>query len=149
MQKVFKKALSGRQALCTAALLFASVSCVIFAAPHGGESTDEGFTANSGEALYTNVCRGCHMADGVGAEEVGHYPALSGNPTIASDVYVMQMVMYGNRGMPGFAGFLNDEQIAEIVNYVRGNLGDNTYDADLSPDTVAAARDPERTDPLE
>lgn len=58
------------------------------------------------------------------------HPALDGNPTIASNIYVLQVVMYGNRGMPGFAGFLDDEQIATIVNYVRGDLGDNAYAAD-------------------
>ena len=132
-----------------ATLLFALTSTMAQASPHGAELEGSGFTAESGEALYTSICQGCHMEGGKGAAEVGHYPALVGNPTIASDVYVMQMVMYGNRGMPGFAGFLSDEQIAEVVNYVRGNLGDNAFAADLSPDTVADARDPARTDPLE
>ncbi|XOT98091.1 c-type cytochrome, partial [Alcaligenes pakistanensis] len=56
------------------------------------------------------------------------YPSLSKNPKLGAPAYAVFMVTQGNKGMPGFGGVLNDEQIAEVVNYVRSHLGNEFSD---------------------
>ena len=38
----------------------------------------------SGEQVYMQICQGCHMPDGRGAQGAGYYPALAGDPGIGS-----------------------------------------------------------------
>ncbi|MEE7566238.1 cytochrome C biogenesis protein CcdA, partial [Xanthomonas sp. Kuri4-3] len=66
------------------------------------------------------------------ARRRGEYPALAGNPKLAAAPFVTMMVVDGRGGMPGFGGMLNDQQVAEVVAYVRTHFG-NAY-----PDAVTA-----------
>lgn len=95
------------------------------------------FTQNGGEALYQSTCQGCHMAKGEGAKGAGFYPALASNPKLAAAAYPASVVMNGLHGMPSFASKLSDEQIAEVVNYVRSSFGNQFTDkltaADVKP----------------
>ncbi|HEU0152903.1 MAG TPA: cytochrome c [Arenimonas sp.] len=97
-----------------------------------------------GAEIYAQVCQGCHMPGGRGAQGAGQYPALAGNPRLASAPFVITTVLGGRRNMPAFdadrapAGFfpptwLTDEQVANVVNYLRTQWG-NDY-----PDPVTAA----------
>jgi len=38
----------------------------------------------SGAQIYAQVCQGCHMPGGTGANGAGQYPAFAGNPNLAS-----------------------------------------------------------------
>ncbi|WP_339097496.1 cytochrome c [Deinococcus sp. VB142] len=102
------------------------------------------FTADTGAALYAEACQSCHMPGGKGATKGGggvyNYPALAGNPKLASAAYVQSLVLNGNGGMPGFAHYLSDEQVAKIVNYVRTELNDNTDE--VKPSDIAPLRPP-------
>jgi mono/diheme cytochrome c family protein len=73
------------------------------------------------------------MVKGEGAKGAGFYPALASNPKLAAAAYPASVVMNGLHGMPSFASKLSDEQIADVVNYVRSNFG-NQY-----PDKLSAA----------
>lgn len=98
-----------------------------------------------GEQVYTHICQGCHMADGKGAVGAGYYPAFTGNPNVASAQYMALTILYGRRNMPSFVEggasgnqlwfsvALNDEQVANVVNYIRSHFG-NSY-----TDTLTAA----------
>jgi mono/diheme cytochrome c family protein len=90
------------------------------------------FFEMSGEELYNNVCRGCHMMDAKGATGAGSYPSLAANPNLQAAGYPVTMVMRGRRGMPPFGDMMNDAQIAAVVNYLRTHFG-NSYS-----DTVTA-----------
>ena len=46
-----------------------------------------GLSRSSGEELFNNVCRGCHMADGTGASGAGTYPSLAKNQNLQSSGY--------------------------------------------------------------
>ncbi|GAA5511338.1 cytochrome c6 [Deinococcus carri] len=96
------------------------------------------FTGANGEALYTQACQSCHMPGGRGAQGAGRYPALANNPRVASAPYVMTMILNGHGGMPGFGHYLSDQQIAEIVNYVRGEL--NKQQGTATPGDVKQLR---------
>ena len=92
-----------------------------------------------GEAIYRQVCQGCHMADAKGAEGAGRYPALAGNPRLAANTYPVQVVLQGRHGMPAFGPFLDDSQVAGVVNYVRTHFG-NTYSDTVTPEDVKTMR---------
>jgi len=97
------------------------------------------FTMQGGEAVYRNVCQGCHMADAKGASGAGNYPALAGNAKLASAGYVLTMVMNGHRGMPPFRGHFTNAQVADVVNYVRTHFG-NKYRDQVKEADVQALR---------
>jgi mono/diheme cytochrome c family protein len=97
------------------------------------------FGQKDGESLYRAVCQSCHMADGKGAQGAGMYPALAGNPKLAASSYPAYNVLNGRKGMPGFKNMLNDEQVAEVTNYVRTHMGNN-YKDPITPATVKAMR---------
>ena len=97
------------------------------------------FQQREGASLFAAICAGCHMPQGQGAQGAGAYPALAGNPRLASGAYVATMVLHGRRAMPAFAGQLDDAQVAAVVSYVRRELGRNNTDP-LQPADVAALR---------
>jgi mono/diheme cytochrome c family protein len=89
----------------------------------------EHFVQQGGAQLYQAICQGCHMPQGQGAKGAGFYPALANNARLASSAYPTYVVLAGLRGMPPFAGRLSDQQVAEVVNYVRRNFGNDYQDA--------------------
>lgn len=95
-------------------------------------SVDRHFNEKSGEDLYHAICQDCHMSQAQGAQGAGTYPALTENPKLAAAAYPIFMVANGLGGMPSFKAYLDDDQIATVVNYVRSNFG-NHY-----PDVVSA-----------
>jgi mono/diheme cytochrome c family protein len=97
------------------------------------------FGQKDGESLYRAVCQSCHMADGKGAQGAGMYPALAGNPKLAASSYPAYNVLNGRKGMPAFKNMLNDEQVAEVTNYVRTHMG-NSYKDPITPAAVKAMR---------
>ncbi len=105
---------------------------------------------NSGEIIYQQICAGCHMANGQGAEGAGKYPAFAGSANLASSRYVAITILNGRRNMPAFAPprkhefyfppvWLSDLQVANVVNYIRGNFGNN-YPEPITADEVRALR---------
>jgi mono/diheme cytochrome c family protein len=97
------------------------------------------FVQRDGAALYRAICQGCHMPDARGAHGAGMYPALAANPKLASAPYPVLTVLGGRHGMPAFADSLTDEQVAEIVNYVRSHF-DNGFGDNVTPAEVARLR---------
>jgi mono/diheme cytochrome c family protein len=86
-------------------------------------------TRVAGATLYMDHCGGCHQAGGRGLP--GVFPPLAGNGVVlASDpANILKVMLEGvpTQGkyiqMPGFAGLLGDQQIAELANYVRTSWG--------------------------
>ena len=124
--------------LLTTALLLVPAGVL----PALGDTADQrngNFALSGGESIYQGICQGCHMIDAKGAESAGRYPALASNPHLAGAPYVMHVVLKGQKGMPGFADNLSDQQIADVVNYVRTHFG-NHYGGTVAPAEVQAAR---------
>ena len=106
-----------------------------------------------GAAIFHNICQGCHMPDAKGAIGAGSYPALAGNPKLASAQYMAAVVLFGRHDMPSFVvrasdhrsffkdATLTDEQVAEVVNYVRTHFGNHFSDS-LTAAEVAAMHPP-------
>jgi mono/diheme cytochrome c family protein len=97
------------------------------------------FHGPTGEQLYMRVCAACHMPDGKGAEGAGFYPALADNPRLASGGYPAYVIMKGMNGMPPLGELMSDEQVADVVNYVRTHFG-NEYSDAVQPDEVSVLR---------
>jgi mono/diheme cytochrome c family protein len=104
------------------------------------------FTQKSGEAVFKNICQGCHMPDAMGATGAGTYPQLANNPHLVEPGYPVMMVMNGHKAMPSFGNDLDDTQIAHVVNYVRTHFGNHYTDA-VTPAFVASARPAAMTKP--
>jgi mono/diheme cytochrome c family protein len=96
------------------------------------------FVEMSGEELYNNVCRACHMLDAKGATGAGTYPSLSANPNLEAPGYPVTMVIRGRRAMPPFGDMMNDAQIAAVVNYLRTHFGNNYTDMVTAQDVSEA-----------
>jgi mono/diheme cytochrome c family protein len=96
------------------------------------------FMAQTGEALYADLCQACHMPGGVGAVGAAAYPALTRNPKLASAGYPLSLVINGRSAMPPFGDMLTDQQVAAVVNYVRSHFGNAFADEATAADAKAA-----------
>jgi cytochrome c553 len=97
------------------------------------------FPFQGGEEIYKGVCQGCHMPDAKGATGAGAYPALAKNENLETAAYPIGIVLKGQKAMPFFAMQLDDQQIADVVNYVRSHFG-NKYRDKVKPADVKALR---------
>jgi mono/diheme cytochrome c family protein len=97
------------------------------------------FAQKSGEALFNNVCAACHMPGGKGAVGAGIYPALANNPKLEAAGYPITVVLHGLKGMPPVGKMMTDEQVAEVVNYLRTHFG-NSYEDKVTAQDVAQSR---------
>ncbi len=102
---------------------------------------------DDGAQIYQQICQGCHMPEGRGAEGAGRYPAFANNPNLASAPYMVVTILNGRRNMPSFRKpessenffppvYLTDVQVAAVVNYIRSSFGNQYKDA-ISADDVA------------
>ncbi|NKF23008.1 c-type cytochrome [Solimonas marina] len=103
-------------------------------------TSKEGIEHADGASIYTHICQGCHMPGGLGAIGAGHYPKLAGDPKLSSWQYAAFTVLNGRNGMPPFGlppdqvwetrtVHLSDEQVADVVNYIRTHFGNNDGEA--------------------
>ena len=88
----------------------------------------------AGKNLYTAVCAGCHLPNGIGQE--GLSAPLAGSEWVTgSEGRLVRIVLHGvggpiiaagketNLEMPGIGGAFTDEQIAQILSYIRRDFG--------------------------
>ena len=98
------------------------------------------FVEMSGEELFANVCRGCHMSDAKGATGAGTYPSLAGNKNLEAGGFPVGVVVNGQRGMPAFGAMMSDDQVAAVVNYLRTHFDNNYQDAVTAEDVRTVRR---------
>jgi mono/diheme cytochrome c family protein len=89
-----------------------------------------------GAEVYQNVCQACHMANAMGAIGAGRITALAKNPNLQYPEYPISVVTGGKGAMPWFRGQLTDQQIADVIDYVRVNFG-NRYKGKVTAAMVA------------
>ena len=85
----------------------------------------------SGAKVYNQFCSGCHQAKGQGV--AGQFPPLAGNPVVLAPdpANIFKVILEGvpaqgrYKPMPAFAPQLSDQQIADLVNYLRSSWGNN------------------------
>lgn len=105
-------------------------------------------TSSAGAALYAQHCAVCHQKDGRGM--TGAYPPLDGSEWISGSaeapISIVLMGMEGplsvkgesfNGQMPPLGTTLSDQQVAEILTYVRSSW---TNDASAVEESLVAAQ---------
>lgn len=95
------------------------------------------FALQTGEELYKGVCQGCHMPDARGAVGAGMYPSLAQNENLESAGYPALVVLKGQKAMPDFGASFSDEQVANVVNYIRTHFGNRYRDKVTAADIHA------------
>jgi mono/diheme cytochrome c family protein len=105
---------------------------VVLLLPTNGAGAQEvragSFPQQSGEDIFKGVCQGCHMLDAKGAVGAGKYPALASDKNLEVAAYPIGVVLHGQKAMPWFSDYFSDEQVANVVNYVRTHFGNNYAD---------------------
>lgn len=121
-------------------------------------------TANAGEQVYGNVCVVCHQPTGSGME--GAFPPLTESDVVLGDPETpIRIVLRGMSGeltrngvtyngvMTPWGSQLSDEDIANVLTYVRSSWGNSA--AEVTAEQVAQVRaaveahpDPFTTDEL-
>jgi mono/diheme cytochrome c family protein len=96
---------------------------------------------NAGEQLYTSLCAACHQPDGRGREKLA--PSLVGSELALDPPGIpARILINGKEGtiglMPPLGAGLTDEQIADVLTYVRHAWGQTGSAVD--PATVSAVR---------
>jgi mono/diheme cytochrome c family protein len=90
-----------------------------------------------GAKTYEDACAACHMPKGEGI--AGAFPKLTASPIVIGPVEgLADILIAGRGGMPSFAADLSDDQLAEVLTYIRSNWGNQA--GPLGKDAVAAAR---------
>jgi mono/diheme cytochrome c family protein len=100
------------------------------------------FDEQGGEDLFGHVCAGCHQPDAKGAIGAAAYPPLAADQKLASTDFLLGVLLDGLRGMPPLGSMMSDEQVADVVNYVRTHFGNSYADALSAADVAAARRRP-------
>jgi mono/diheme cytochrome c family protein len=103
----------------------------------------------AGAAIYADRCAACHISNGMGIP--GLFPRLANAPLVQSTdaTSLVRVVLMGDRAggtaaaatgpaMPSFAWNLTDEQVADMLTYVRNTWG-NVAEP-VQPSDVAALR---------
>jgi mono/diheme cytochrome c family protein len=103
----------------------------------GAMNRNTPYNFQGGEAVFKNICQGCHMANAEGAVGAGMYPALAKNAKLEVAGYPVAVIVHGQKAMPPFGGLLSDQQIADVVNYVRTHFGNNYKDKVTAADVKA------------
>jgi mono/diheme cytochrome c family protein len=93
-----------------------------------------GHEANRGAELYVDNCAACHRTDGQGSPKV--LPKMAGNSTVLSDDpnSLISVVLTGSSlpgtaaapsplGMPGFAWRLTNDEVAQLLTFIRNSWG--------------------------
>jgi mono/diheme cytochrome c family protein len=99
-----------------------------------GAALAKGQEANRGAELYDDNCAACHRTDGAGSPKV--LPKIAGNPTVLADDpgSLIRLVLAGSTlpgtgtapsalGMPGFAWRLSNDEVAQLLSFVRAAWG--------------------------
>lgn len=115
---------------------------------NGGGATGIDAQMTAGAHAYDISCAACHGRDGKGS---AIFPPLAGNAAVRQvrAETVVRTVLAGGKaaatpktptgpGMPSFGWRLSDEQVANILTYVRNNWGNQA--PAISPETVRRIR---------
>jgi mono/diheme cytochrome c family protein len=102
-----------------------------------------------GEKIYTQNCLPCHQADGSGVPQLNP-PLKSTSYVLGDESRLIRIVINGSSNgveingdtytnpMPAFGVRLKNEEIADVLTYVRNNFGNKA--SEIAADQVKALR---------
>ena len=127
-------------------------ACLLPLAARAGDAKPDDAALARGKAIYAKTCVACHQPDGKGLP--GVFPQLAGSDWLEADVSLLsKVVLRGLQGpitingapfvgpmpMAPLADTLKDEEVADVLNYVRATYGNGGPLA--TAEVVKAARD--------
>ncbi|MEG3134289.1 cytochrome c [Rouxiella sp. T17] len=112
----------------------------------------KGDDSKPGASVYVDSCAACHKTDGTGYKRF--FPELKGNPVVLENdpTSIIHIVLTGdtlpgvkgapsNITMPAFGWRLNDQQVADVVNFVRTSWGNTAQDKVTAADVKKVRND--------
>jgi nitrite reductase (NO-forming) len=116
-----------------------------------------GSAKDRGKVVYNTICIPCHQPTGMGLPNM--FPPLVGSdwPKAKKPDRLIRMILHGVMGpikvngqpfntpapmMPGQAATLSDQQIADVLTFVRAEFGGGA--SEVTPDQVKAIREAEK-----
>ncbi|WP_062380997.1 cytochrome c [Pseudomonas abietaniphila] len=102
--------------------------------PATAKALAAGQEGSRGAELYVDNCAACHRTNGLGDDRV--FPKIAGNSSVLAQdpVSMIRLVLAGSKlpatqtapselGMPGFAWRLSDEEVAQLLTFIRSSWG--------------------------
>ncbi len=95
-------------------------------APKNTRTSEEEVLFKAGQGVYATNCAGCHQDQGQGAPRVA--AALAGSKIVTGRPDMpLRVLLNGKDGsigeMPPLGQSLNDQQLAQVLTYIRGSFG--------------------------
>jgi mono/diheme cytochrome c family protein len=119
-------------------------------APENRHNAPDPAGVRAGEAIFVDACSACHLSQGAG--QAGLFPPLAGSAPVQSQdgTTLIRIVLQGSRSpatadrptphaMPAFAWKLNNQQVADVLTYIRNSWGNEGKQIDAAD--VRALRD--------
>lgn len=98
----------------TLTLLLAALFVVAVAWSSTGAAADR----NNGRAIYEMHCVGCHGEAGRALDPT--VPSFAnGDALFMMDSELLDRIRQGNQTMPAFRGLLSDQEIRDVISYLR------------------------------
>ncbi|MEZ4698744.1 MAG: cytochrome c [Rhodothermales bacterium] len=138
-------------ALVTTAFVVLAVSAFTLSDGASNQTAEPAFAtvAHDGQEIYLTRCTSCHQMSGEGVP--GVFPPLKESPFVTGDKgRLIRVLLNGLSGevevngvtysgmMPPWGSFLDDQQVADVLTYIRSNFG-NSAEA-VTAAEVAAVR---------
>jgi mono/diheme cytochrome c family protein len=105
---------------------------------------------DAGKEIYTKICVACHQPDGRGKEKIGANLVGSEFALAPAEVPI-RIVLNGKQGPVGLmaplGAALNDQQIADVLTYVRREWGNKGKPVDAETVQTVRSRTSDRTRP--
>ena len=102
-----------------------------------------GHEGSRGAEIYIDNCAACHRTNGEGSAKV--LPAIAGNPTVlaADPDSLIRLVLGGSSlpgtgsapsvlGMPGFGWRLSNQEVAQLITFIRNSWGNKASSVSAS-----------------
>jgi mono/diheme cytochrome c family protein len=110
-------------------------------APKNNRTPEEEVLFKAGQGVYATNCAGCHQDQGQGAPRIA--AALAGSKTVIGRPDMsLRVLLNGKDGpigeMPPLGQSLSDEQLAQVLTYIRGSFGNSA--APIHPEAAKEFR---------
>ena len=110
-------------------------------APKNTRTPEEEVLFKAGQGVYATNCAGCHQDQGQGAPRIA--AALAGSKLVTGRPDMsLRVLLNGKDGsigeMPPLGQSLSDEQLAQVLTYIRGSFGNNA--APIHPEAAKEFR---------
>jgi mono/diheme cytochrome c family protein len=123
------------------------------------EATASADAGGPGKAIYGRICAACHLGTGKGVPG-NNIPPLAGSELVQGDpTKPIAIVLHGLRGpierggvqingqMAPWKDQLDDQEIADVLTYVRANFGNNAGAITVAEVTAVREQTASRTQP--